>query len=73
MQHAMTNVIKPYTILGVQQYPDGQMIAYEVKQRNLVEESRQLTRVLRTTAFAPLDADVDAFMVQHLKESGWIA
>lgn len=72
MQRAMTDPIKPYKILGIQKYADGQLISYEVSRRYLVNESDQRTTVLRTTAFAPLDADVDEFMFEHLKGSEWV-
>jgi hypothetical protein len=72
MRPVMTEPIKPYKILGVQEYPDGKLIAYEVSRRYLVDESDQRTTVLRTTAFAPLDADIDEFMFNHLKGSEWL-
>jgi hypothetical protein len=68
----MTDVIKPFTVFGVQNYPDGKMIAYEVSRRYLDDDGIQHTEKLRATTFAPLDADVDEFMLNYLKESQWL-
>lgn len=68
----MTEVIKPYTIFGVKEYSDGKMIAYEVSRRFLDENDIQRTQKLRATVFAPLDADVDQFLLNYLKEEQWL-
>lgn len=73
MLHAMTDVIKPYKILSIQEYPDGKLISYEVSKRYLTDvDNVQHTEILRATAFAPLEADVDQFMSAHLTEAGWL-
>ena len=65
-------MIKPFTILSSRVEADGTLgVFYRVQHREQVSPTVMRTKTLESYMTMPKDADIDAFVYEHLKEAGW--
>lgn len=64
-------MIKPFQIKLTREEPGGTGVIYSVGSRER-EGNLEILKKIETYVFVPEGNDVDAYLFDHLKKSGWV-
>ena len=64
-------MIKPFEIKMTRQEPGGTGVIYSVSRRE-ISDAVETVKTIESYVLVPSGQDVDSFVFDHLKASGWI-
>ena len=69
----MTDIIKPFKILSVQEEADGRMgVTFESEKVESISLSKRRRMGIKSYLSVLAGKDIDEAVFQHLQESGWL-